>query len=467
MPPRTYAQRLLGGILPLEKIGPSLRRAARRALAGGDPQRARQVAVAVVRELARRGDLVRVAVESGRPGRQLFLLRGETGLIDLEPLLGTDGAAADLLPAPGVLNPANADAEFGAPSLARMLQALSNDRSLPLGQPLSTHPQVVLEGILELLERAVPQLRLAVVLAEAADLQVPPRRVLGSDALSPLPLWSRHRQPGNALWFAAGTELPPPLARVLAAPGGATLVAGVVGVPLAAPPELAAQEGETGPEAGLLFVTAGPLVGRAALLADGRQLARFVTARWRQHLGLARLVHADGLTGVHNRAYFDGHFGLEVERARRHESPLSLVLADIDHFKQVNDTWGHPVGDQVLRSVAREMQGVLRRIDLICRVGGEEFALILPATPAGAAQEVCQRLLERFESLRVNVAEVTDPLRVTLSFGGVTFPEGGTEPAELYRKADGMLYLAKHQGRDRCMFWRPLEEPLLILPPAC
>jgi diguanylate cyclase (GGDEF)-like protein len=175
----------------------------------------------------------------------------------------------------------------------------------------------------------------------------------------------------------------------------------------------------------------------------------------RQKERLRQVIIKDSLTGVYNRAYFDSQFPLELERATRRRSSLTLVLADLDQFKRVNDRYGHQTGDRALRRVARRLQAELRRIDQVCRIGGEEFALILPDTPQVAAREVMARLLEQEIAVDVSAAGKTQRVAVTLSYGVVTFPEAGTDAFELYRKADELLYASKHAGRNRCHFWDP------------
>lgn len=468
--------------LPLARVGPNLRRAARQAVAAGDPERMRRVAAAIVAELQRRGDLARVAVEGGGPrANSLVLVRGQTTLIDLA-VLNTPSPPPVPPPArpegsgggEGVSAPAPA-ASLG--EFQRLLQAMAHAQDLQVGGPLSAHRQVILEGILELLEGALPGLRLAVELHEDTDPQVPSRRVFAAPAGAARPFWRQPRAPGAGLWIASALELPPALRRALhlegpgAAPDGDAGFAGAVAVPLQAPPSGDGAPIAAGDEAGLLYLLPERPWPPAALLRFGRELALFVTRRWRRHQAMSLLVHTDSLTGAHNRAYFESQFAFELERARRRDSPLALVLADIDHFKLINDRHGHPVGDLVLKAVARALQGALRRIDVVCRVGGEEFALLLPDTPPAAALEVGQRLLEQMNR-RVNLMgppgqAAPAPLHVTLSFGGVTYPDGGADAAELYRKADGMLYLSKRQGRNRCTFWNPHgDAQVLIGPPA-
>ena len=189
-----------------------------------------------------------------------------------------------------------------------------------------------------------------------------------------------------------------------------------------------------------------------------------MTHGWQQKRRMSRLVHTDPLTGIRNRAYFDLQFPLELERARRHGTSLALVLVDIDHFKDVNDTYGHPAGDRILHAVAQELLEGLRRIDLVCRVGGEEFALVLPDTTLDAVNEVVPRLQVRIANHPLADPDATAPIRVTVSCGGVVFPAAGDTPVELYRKADEMLYLSKQRGRNRCHVWNPEGDPILTLP---
>ncbi|MBK7702015.1 MAG: GGDEF domain-containing protein [bacterium] len=198
---------------------------------------------------------------------------------------------------------------------------------------------------------------------------------------------------------------------------------------------------------------------RREMLRLGRRVARFVTHGWQQRSLMNRLVHTDPLTGVRNRAFFDTQFGFELDRARRRGSTLALLLADIDHFKAINDQYGHPAGDRVLKAVARELLAGLRRIDLVCRVGGEEFALVLPDTLPAAVVEIVARLQVRIANLRLADPAAAEPIRLTVSCGGAVFPGAGETLDDLYRRADEMLYLSKQRGRNRCHLWNPKATP--------
>lgn len=155
----------------------------------------------------------------------------------------------------------------------------------------------------------------------------------------------------------------------------------------------------------------------------------------------------DGLTRAFNKRKFDEEFHREVERGRRHERPLSLILFDIDHFKTVNDTHGHRCGDVVLQHLARHTSHYLRPEQIFARVGGEEFAVLCPETELKGAAVLA-------EKLRQSIAEEVIPhegldLRVTCSFGVATFGENAPTTAELYEAADQALYEAKDRGRNR------------------
>ena len=152
----------------------------------------------------------------------------------------------------------------------------------------------------------------------------------------------------------------------------------------------------------------------------------------------------DHLTGLANRRRFERQLEREVSRTQRYGRPFCLLLLDIDNFKQVNDTHGHEAGDEVIRRLALTLQAGTRGIDLAARVGGEEFAVILPETDFEGGLDVADRL-------RVAVREMDVPLvgRVTASFGVAEFPVCSATGRELVSVADAALYQAKRGGRDR------------------
>jgi diguanylate cyclase (GGDEF)-like protein len=155
----------------------------------------------------------------------------------------------------------------------------------------------------------------------------------------------------------------------------------------------------------------------------------------------------DPLTGCHNRRGFDEILQMEVARARRYGRPLSLVLLDIDHFKRINDDFGHEVGDNALQRIGRAVRHTFRNTDSACRYGGEEFALIFPETPKDEGAKLAERLRILVESLPPN-AEV--PRALTASFGVACFPDDAESIPDLVRAADRALYQAKTNGRNRC-----------------
>jgi diguanylate cyclase (GGDEF)-like protein len=164
---------------------------------------------------------------------------------------------------------------------------------------------------------------------------------------------------------------------------------------------------------------------------------------------LFQVARTDRLTGLVNRRGFDERLELELERSRRTEEPVALVLADIDHFKEVNDRFGHPAGDAVLTAVGRAAQGAMRKVDTMARLGGDEFALILPSTEAGGAFEVAERLRREVPHLFHDGRD-----SVTMSFGIVEFPLDGGTRERLLEAADGALYRAKGLGRNRSVVRR-------------
>lgn len=166
-------------------------------------------------------------------------------------------------------------------------------------------------------------------------------------------------------------------------------------------------------------------------------------------LSLERLSITDPLTGLFNRRHFIDTVERTLAVAQRDEQPLTLLYLDIDHFKQVNDNFGHVAGDLTLQVLADVMRGGLRPGDDLARIGGEEFAILLPETGAGAARAVAERVRSEVERMVVETGEGT--LSVTISIGGAVSAACDT-PASLLKRADGALYQAKQQGRNRVVF---------------
>jgi diguanylate cyclase (GGDEF)-like protein len=162
---------------------------------------------------------------------------------------------------------------------------------------------------------------------------------------------------------------------------------------------------------------------------------------------LSQLVRTDTLTGIANYRFFIVALEQELERTRRSGQPTTLIMLDIDHFKQVNDQWGHEVGNQALIHIAELMQLSIRKLDIPCRYGGEEFAIILPNTDLAASIPVAQRLRRSIAETPLMVGE--KQLQLTASLGIDSFATVEEVHAEeLVKRADHYLYLAKNAGRN-------------------
>ena len=161
-----------------------------------------------------------------------------------------------------------------------------------------------------------------------------------------------------------------------------------------------------------------------------------------------RSALTDGLTGLYNHRHFHERLTLESERSQRSGLPLSLLMLDVDHFKQFNDTFGHPAGDEVLRQLARVLGDTRRANDVVARYGGEEFAVILVDTAKFTAAKVAERIRERINAHDFSEAAPRAG-SLTVSIGVATFPDDGADAEALVRAADTALYVAKRAGRDR------------------
>lgn len=165
---------------------------------------------------------------------------------------------------------------------------------------------------------------------------------------------------------------------------------------------------------------------------------------------LKEMATTDPLTGVFNRRHFFELAEQELKKSQRYGSPLSAIMIDLDHFKSVNDTYGHQAGDQVLQAAARLIQENIREIDILGRYGGEEFAVLLPNTPMPDAKDMAERICRKIEAHPVQVDETTIPVTASLGAVGASNTDNLTITA-LLDKADQALYEAKHSGRNRVM----------------
>jgi diguanylate cyclase (GGDEF)-like protein len=177
------------------------------------------------------------------------------------------------------------------------------------------------------------------------------------------------------------------------------------------------------------------------------------------HEEIEKLAITDGLTGLFNHRHFQEKLSQEFNRLGRFSDPLSLLLIDIDHFKKVNDTYGHPAGDAVLKKVAAIIRKTIRNIDVPARYGGEEFTLILPGTDSSGAMNMAERL--RKAIMDANFSSEKESFTITVSTGISTTAQGLTEvknKEQLIERADKALYEAKRTGRNRSVFWNEMLE---------
>lgn len=191
------------------------------------------------------------------------------------------------------------------------------------------------------------------------------------------------------------------------------------------------------------------------LVDDDRKLAELVATEAAAAIYNARLYEqtqrlavTDPLTGLANHRHFRESLGLEIARASRLGYAVGLLMLDVDNFKRVNDTLGHPVGDEVLKSIASVLRGNLRQTDLAARYGGEEFAIVLPGLGARGVRAVGEKLRRAVGAMRPIAVPGASPLHVSISIGGVSVSPPGLDAADMIRVADSELYAAKRQGRN-------------------
>ncbi|WP_088536725.1 sensor domain-containing diguanylate cyclase [Geobacter sp. DSM 9736] len=162
----------------------------------------------------------------------------------------------------------------------------------------------------------------------------------------------------------------------------------------------------------------------------------------------------DALTGLHNHRYFQQVFKQEVDRAKRYEKPLALIILDVDDFKKYNDTYGHFSGDQVLVAVGETISRILRRVDYAFRYGGEEFVVLLPESGLDSALQVAERLRATICAETAAIFGGQGKIGVSVSVGVACYPSNGIEREDLFNAADSLLYRAKELGKNRVYYFR-------------
>ncbi|MGI6855862.1 GGDEF domain-containing protein [Mesorhizobium sp. 1B3] len=187
-----------------------------------------------------------------------------------------------------------------------------------------------------------------------------------------------------------------------------------------------------------------PLI-RTQVKEEGKLRAMTMTLSRRSET-LEQAALTDALTGMHNRRYFDDALREYIEEFRRINRPVGLMLLDLDHFKQVNDTYGHDVGDEVLRAVATCLKGVTRYHDVAARLGGEEFAVVTPNMDGERLTKFAERIRGAIANMAIQSGNAR--LNVTTSLGLAVW-DGKETAEEFYRRADRLLYQAKSMGRNR------------------
>jgi diguanylate cyclase (GGDEF)-like protein len=227
--------------------------------------------------------------------------------------------------------------------------------------------------------------------------------------------------------------------RYVQLPDARTPIAAMLCVPLMA----------RGEPVGVVTATSGTA---GAFGAHHAELLRFIAmtiALDIENVRLHRVAVTDLLTGAYNREFLAQRLPTEIETANSHEYGLSLAMVDVDHFKLVNDQYGHDVGDEVLAEIARRLRGAIRGGDILVRYGGEEFLVVLPRADAGRAWEVGERMRARVAQKSIAAAGMDLLIKVSIGIAQMRTPKARESAGELIRRADAALYQAKARGRNR------------------
>lgn len=185
------------------------------------------------------------------------------------------------------------------------------------------------------------------------------------------------------------------------------------------------------------------------LQENNQQLRQQATELQSLNEELRRLTITDPMTGLHNRRHFDAIMETDLALSRRHNEVSSIIIIDLDHFKNINDTFGHKTGDRVLIHVANILKSKLRKTDTICRIGGEEFAVISRRAGIEDAMTVGEKLRKAVEMNPLQAGKNCISLTISIGISSLPSTKQNTQPDDIFRKADAALYFSKEHGRNR------------------
>jgi len=177
---------------------------------------------------------------------------------------------------------------------------------------------------------------------------------------------------------------------------------------------------------------------------------------------LSRQATHDPLTGLFNRRYLDQILYGEIAHARQSGSLMGIIMADVDHFKKINDTYGHQAGDLMLKESGKLMKSCVRSADIVCRYGGEEFVILMPGASAPTVQKCAEEIRKKFEALVVVSEE--NKIKATISLGAAIYPLHGANVDDVFIRADRALYQAKQEGRNRVMIFSTAQSEIASPP---
>ena len=451
----------------MDQVSPRLRNEARRALRTGDVHLMRAAARTIILELIRLGELMPVEVDDQTQSDPLYYLaKSRSRMLNLssvgEGLPALPKQISELEPrsTEAGLPPSSAGGFAELFDFNHLLNAMRAAQDLRVGNTNSGEIGIILESIVGLLQKIAPQFELQILLFDEDVLTEPRNGVFNLDSGAPSPAWLSQRPAGHSAFLPAKADLP---GNIAAYQKGGPDFSSAVAVPLYEPSGI--RDGSDGPhEAGLLFLLGRKNWSQDTALRLGTKLSQFATNRWKIHRELNKKIYVDALTGLFNRGFLDGQLPILVERAKRNQTPMTLIIADIDLFKSINTNYGYVIGDQVLQMVARRLQEEVRRVDVVYRRGGEEFIIILPEAGFDAAREVVTRLLNAPYKLLARHKEQITEISVTLSYGVSIIPENATDHIQLHDQAEEAMTAAKDRGRNRCYYWQNDRDHLLQMP---